>query len=326
MANAKKATKKTRPAPRTTTQAAKAEPLAVLAVQAPAEAVYSLEHNLERTGPSNEIELAALLEGLTDQELREEGAQVDTSRIDTDSARIIGIVIDYITRATREQKASLRGYSTALLRASAWAAVQGHEAYLALHADTVAVRTTRSARQASADSLRGRARATYLQLVAALRAVAAGNRAMLARIDEAANQTNSADGLPGAIASLVSIGRAALQKPSAAMKVRLADGEAGLTEEWFDECEDLAREIKAAGIVADSPLPRPVVTQAEVDRWDGINLVLLRRLNRIFDAAHAVNNTVPRLTPVALRTIFGARAQKHNEEPAPAPQPQFPDN
>ena len=69
-----------------------------------------------------------------------------------------------------------------------------------------------------------------------------------------------------------------------------------------------------------------MVSGAEVDRWDGINLVLLRRLVRVFEAAHAVDNTVPRLTPIALRTIFGVRAQKHKEEPAPSPQPQFPDN
>lgn len=326
MANTKKPTKKTAPATRSTRKSTKAEPVTVLTAPNPAEGTYSLEHNLARTGPSNEIEIAALVEGFTDQELREEGAQVDTSRIDTDSARIVGIAADFVARATPEQKGAVRGYSTALLRACAWAAVQGHEAYMALHSDTVAVRTTRSARQASVGTLRARARAAHLQLSEALRAVAAGDRALLARVDDAANQTNSPDGLAGAMMALVAIGRSVLLKPSAGMRVRLAGGEAGLTEEWFDDCEDLAREIKAAGIVADSPLPRPAVTQAEVDRWDGINLVLLRRLVRVFEAAHAVDNTVPRLSPIALRTLFGARAQKTKEEPAPSPQPQFPDN
>jgi len=326
MANTKKPAKKTRPATRSTPKPTRAEQAVVLAAPAPAESAYSLEHNLARTGPSNDMEVAALVEGFTDQELGEVGVQVDTSRIDTDSARIVGTALDYVARATPEQKLALRGVTTALLRACAWCAVQGHDAYLALHSDTVAVRTTRQARQAATGSIRARARAAHLQLAEALRAIAAGDRALLARIDEAANQTNSADGLPGAIISLVSIGRTILQKPSASMKVRLAGGEAGLTEEWFDDCEDLAREYKAAGIVAESPLPRPAVTQAEVDRWDGINLVLLRRLVRVFEAAHAVDNTVPRLSPIALRGLWKRRGVKEHAQNAPSPQPPLGDN
>ena len=46
------------------------------------------------------------------------------------------------------------------------------------------------------------------------------------------------------------------------------------------------------------------MTQGEVDLWDGINLTLYERIVEIFDAARESDPTIPRLTPMALRSYF----------------------
>jgi hypothetical protein len=310
--------------PKKTTKPARAPaPPAPAAAVDPAERAYTLEDNLARTGPSTPDELSAFIEGYTDDELVAAGAAVDTSRIDVDAARLIGQAIDFYQRATAEQRGHLRGVSRTMLRAMAWAAVQGHDAYLALHTGLTELRSTRYARRETSVSLASRGHAELVQLAEALRALAAGHAATIARIEHAAVQSHHADGLPAAIEELVKIGRAMLAKPSKAMLVRLADGEAGVSNDWLDACQDLARQIRDAGLTAQAPLPVMQLSQADVDRWDGINLALLRQLIRLFEAGHRVDPSIPRLVPLSLRAVFGHRKHKPGaaKEPAAAAQP-----
>ncbi len=304
----KKPTKSTRdPAPATEVIAAP-----------PPERTYSLEENLARTGPSNLDEVNAFIEGQTDRELTELGATVDTSRIDTDSARCVGQALDFYDRATPAQLGKLRGVSSTMLRAMAWAAVQGHDAYVALHMGQTEARTVRYSRRETSSSLTSQGRAQLLQLGEALRVVAAGDAATLDRIQLSVTVSNHAEGLPAAMEATVKLGRSLLAKPSKSMLVRLADGQAGISTEWLDACQDLAHQIRQAGIAALSALPTPPVSQADVDRWDGINLVLLRQLIRLFEAGHRVEPSIQRLIPISLRTVFGYRKAKPAETAQPA--------
>ena len=66
-------------------------------------------------GPADDAQLAALLAGVTDAQLVEEGARIDTSRIVTDTVRIYGAAFEFWNIATPAQRRRLRGYSPALL-------------------------------------------------------------------------------------------------------------------------------------------------------------------------------------------------------------------
>ncbi len=56
--------------------------------------VYLLDDLIDRTGPSSLDEVAALLHGLSDDTLVRLGARVDTTRIETDVARMLGVALD----------------------------------------------------------------------------------------------------------------------------------------------------------------------------------------------------------------------------------------
>jgi len=301
----------------------------------PGEAEYTLDALLARLGPATEEEVLAYIEGATDEELIAEGRQVDTARIDTDTARIYGRALDFIERAqNKEQEKAekekdkkkvrrpagpVRGVTRALLRVGVWAAVQGHDAYVALRTGIAQQRSGRALNQDTAEETRQEGRDLHVELIDALRAVAGQKKTLLARIAQAANLSAAPEGLAGSIRALVAIGREMLADPSPAMKLRLADGESGVTTEYLDACEETAGRVAKAESVGGAVLPSPEVSQAEVDRWDGINLVLLETVIRAFEAGHRVNPTVPRVLPISLRTYFTkTKRSAKSTEPAVA--------
>ena len=66
------------------------------------------------------------------------------------------------------------------------------------------------------------------------------------------------------------------------------------------------------------------MAQADVDLWDGINLLLLERILDLFDVGHTLENSVPRLIPMALRRFYQSGSPS-KLKPQP-PMPQTPDS
>jgi hypothetical protein len=58
------------------------------------------------------------------------------------------------------------------------------------------------------------------------------------------------------------------------------------------------------------------VSQDEVDLWDGYSLVLFERIVRIFEAGRAIDPTVPRLMPMALRGWWEGYSARASKDPA----------
>ena len=61
------------------------------------------------------------------------------------------------------------------------------------------------------------------------------------------------------------------------------------------------------------------VSQAEVDLWDGVNLLLLECILDLFEAAHALEPSVPRLLPLVLRRGGMLTAHAGSAEAKPKP-------
>ncbi|HRI50071.1 MAG TPA: hypothetical protein PLW65_07790, partial [Pseudomonadota bacterium] len=70
------------------------------------------------------------------------------------------------------------------------------------------------------------------------------------------------------------------------------------------------------------------VSQVQLDRQDGLCLLLLDRLMRAFERGHDLDPTIPRLLPLATRSVIGrpGRGPKNTPPdslplPSPAPVP-----
>jgi len=279
--------------------------------------VYLLDDLYARTGPSTLDEVSAFVHGMTDEALVQLGARVATSRIETDVARLLGVALDAWQPAHGTRSAAIRGVSTALLRACVWSCVQAREAYVEMHDDLRRIKTARRGTSKGATSVRGRARAAHAHLLQVLESLVAGHPDLEAQVEAAGRVGDRADGYAGSIDALVAVGRRILAKPTAAIEARLADGEAGVSEDWLDGCAELAAELRKLGVESEGALARPAVSQTDVDLWDGRAITLLRRIIGLYEAAHAVDPTVPRLVPIALRSLLIGRSKALEESAQP---------
>jgi hypothetical protein len=281
-----------------------------------AEVTYALASLVARAGDATLDEVDAFLEGLTDDDLVSDGATVATSRVTTDCARLYGIASDFWLRATPAQKDLLAAVSTDRLRISIWSAAQGESTEAALASQAGGAAVTQAAGAKAAAALRKTALDRRDQLERALMALAGRDAALLHRVQKAYGSAAA----PGqALEDLAALGQQWLAAPTAGMKIRMRG--ARVTAAWLADCAALGGKARLAVDSGTAPRRATEIAQADVDRWDGRNLELLRELMALFDAGHATDASIPRLQPIALRTHFGRRRAPPPQPPAPPPVP-----
>ena len=121
-------------------------------------------------------------------------------------------------------------------------------------------------------------------------------------------------------------GRKSLLNPlwyGGALALGLAAGRFG--ERWnlgfLAETERLTLQVPQLLATGAAPKERAAVAQADVDLWDGINLLLLERILDLFDVGHTLENSVPRLIPMALRRFYQSGSPSKLKPQPPMPQP-----
>jgi hypothetical protein len=277
---------------------------------------YTLSELVDRFGSATEAEIFACVTG-DRAGLIADGAEVATSRIETDCARLYGLAGDFYEKADGRQKQALRGFSEDLLRMAAFAARRGQELAEARRLDGERGADRQAQRQGAAYVLRQSAVARRDQLAALLRLASGGNAELLADIERRIGRIASPELLAQALSELGALGRRFLKSGDAALRQRAAS--AGLDAAFLDDTEALARrvptELKAAAAARESS----PVAQSEVDLWDGVNLFLLERILELFEVARAIEPTVPRLLPISLRGWFGRAVKSRAPNAPPAP-------
>ena len=283
---------------------------------------YTLSELAVRYGTASEAEIFSYV--TRDRtELIADGADVATSRIETDCARLYGLAGDFYARADARQQRALRGFGEELLRIAIFAARHGQELAEARRRDKSSEAGRQAQRQDMAQTLRQSAVARRDQLTALLRLAAGGNAALEADIDRRIGRIASPELLSQALDALSELGRRFLKSGDAALKLRA--GRAGLDAAYLDETGTLSRRIATELKSADAAREQTGVVQAEVDLWDGVNLFLIERIIELFEVAHAIEPTVPRLVPLSLRGWFG-RSPKPKTPDAPPSLPASPTN
>jgi hypothetical protein len=281
------------------------------------EKAYTLEALVKRLGEATTQEVETFMEGYPPAVRIEEGRNASTGRIDTDAARLYGIAVDFLEHCTPEQRRAIAAVTPDFLRVGVWSAFQGHRLAKTSESSQAGLKHERDQRTGSAQSARGRALAGRNLLEKTLLALAAGTQPLTGRIQAAAAEPDLAE----AIEKLVAIGRDVVARPSASLRARLK--EAAMDAAWLDWLAALGAEARSSGEVAGGAIPMASVTQAEVDRWDGTNLILLDRLIACFESGNQMDPSVPRLVPIALRSYFGRRVehQAPAAQPTPSPEP-----
>lgn len=287
------------------------------AEQDPADTLYTLESLVAQIQePVTEADVRLRVTAPA-QELIAVGRTISTERIDTDSARIYGGMLSFYRNATPTQRRALVGCSLRLIEISIWAAHHGHVLFTQRDAALRSGTGRQQSRTAGSDVVRAQAKARRQQLKEALDGIAGGDPEALATITAAYGTIDTLEHFSEALKQLAAIGRRYLRSRDTGVKIRLADTQ--LDAAYLDETDALAAQTLQVGSAAKAARASATVAQDEVDLWDGINLALLERLLRVFEAGRAADPTIPRFAVLALRGWWNGYKPRKSSQTPPLP-------
>jgi len=253
---------------------------------------------------------ASLVEEHTRADFIAQGRKIASSRIVLDEQSLLNEAYQFFESATAEQKATLVGFTPALL------AIAVDEARklttMAASASAAAQATSAASAASNAAAARTYARASALrnQAVTVLKKVAAHDAEWTQRIDAAHANADVAT----ALAQLAATGDAMLADKKSSLHARATLH--ALTTSYLDTLRAGANDASSA-TAAHVGRRRPT-SQGALDLEDGINLHVLGAIIDAFDAAHDLDATIPRLVPISTRNLLGSH---HHAAPAPGPAP-----
>ncbi len=140
---------------------------------------------------------------------------------------------------------------------------------------------------------------------------------LLAAVEVAKGTADDGEKLSRGLASLAKLLTDWLASADPQLKGRLVLG--NLTSDLVDELTTAGEAVRST---TEGARRRPTggkVTHGELDRADGINMLLLAQIIRAFDGAHALDPTIPRLRPVATRRLFNRTTSSKKKAPPVAP-------
>jgi len=256
---------------------------------------------LAAVGPADSALREAFLAGTSDAALVDVGRTILSARVITDGVRLYNEANDFWQGASPLQRMRLRGFSMALL------AVAVHE---------LAVLTQLEARHAGREDAADRERLITERSAESTCGPGIDLRD-LAAVEVAKGTADDGEKLSRGLASLAKLLTDWLASADTQLKGRLFLG--NLTSDLVDELTTAGEAVRST---TEGARRRPTggkVTHGELDRADGINMLLLTQIIRAFDGAHALDPTIPRLRPIATRRLFNRTTSSKKKAPPVAP-------
>jgi hypothetical protein len=274
------------------------------------QAVQPLAVLAKEVGKADAALLASHTEGTSDADLVEVGKTILSARIVTDASRLYGEAWAFWQHASDAQKKTLRGFSQALLAVAVHQALKLEEldAAHASNTDTAAKTREQTDRAAAATFTAGLSLRD--QGFDALRDAAGHDEARLAEVEGAKGTAGDGAALGKGLEGLAKVLHEWLKKGKTdkGLSGRLMLG--SLDEGYAKELEDGAKKVRATAAAAKARPAGGKVTQGELDRADGLNVMLLGQVIRAFDSAHDRDPTIPRLVPISTRRLFSRSSKK----------------
>ncbi len=276
-----------------------------------------IEQLSAQLGPASDAEVRAIVGDVPAEELIAEGRRVDTQRVSDDGARVLKLAHAFMLSAPPEVLVSL-DLTPEVVRVAAWSCAEAQRAWSRMKAQKAQRRGTRQTRTAKNLAQVKAAAVERDRLADSLRKVdpAGASERVDAAVSPAAQ--GHADAGPGrALASLVDVGRAYLASGDPDVRARCAMWK--VTAARLDRCAAVAADSLAAERSENTPFADDfAAAQAEVDRMDGVNLMLLDFVVRAFAQGRKAHASIPALRLVSLRGVLGKHARRAAKPAAPS--------
>jgi hypothetical protein len=275
--------------------------------------VHRLEILAASVGKPDRSLLDALLEGTSDAELVKIGRTIRTERILVDTARIYASAWSWWKEASKEERAMLRGASEELLVLAIHQALELERLRALREGAVAAEETSRAVLEREAELAVATGLALRDQAYDAMRDAAGQDVKHRTEVAMAVGTAENEEALALGLEALARVLNDWLQpkKGDSALGVRLSL--ANLDKDYATALHAAALRVRTTAAKVGSIAPNSKVTQGDLDRADGINVLLLGQLIRAFDGAHNINPTVPRLVPISTRRLFSRRKKVEGE-------------
>jgi hypothetical protein len=261
----------------------------------------------KEVGKPNMTLLAGLVAGMTPAQLVAIGRTIDTKRIVKDTTRVYGQAWAWWQGAGAAERAGVKGLSLPLLGIAVHMALE-LEKFRASVEDAGATESAdRAEKDSKAEAVSSAAIHLRDQAADALRDAAAQDTGLRDAAKAAVGTAESPDALARGLENLGKLLRDWLGRDDADLASRLELG--SLDADYADELDAAAKEVRKAHGERTTGA-RSQLAQGELDRQDGISVLLLGQILRAFDSAHTRNPTVPKLVPISTRRLFSRRAGK----------------
>jgi hypothetical protein len=272
---------------------------------------YTLDDIHKILGVPTELQAKANAPRESDAELIKLGAQIASDRILTDVDGLYSLAYVFWIKATEAQKSLLTGFSEGVLRYAVDRALALRDLTSTASGsgfmDTKEIaRRKKVAADAFSDgvSLRDRARNTLKK--------AAPDVATIDIINNAVGTAEDDEKLAAALERFAGIGEKMLSTQDEVAKARLE--EVRLTKTFMTELTDAAKKVRKTAQDAATQTTVKHTTQGDIDRLDGVNLVILKEMVHTFEDAHDKDPSIPRLVPNSTRRLLGGKKAKPTTE------------
>ena len=292
-----------------------------------AEPAFALAALRKELGAPNAKLLPALLQETSDDALVELGQKIGSGRVILDATRLYGRAFTFYKSATAAQRLLLRGFSQDLLVLGVDQALQLETLFDAQETQRAADNAVRSGLSAHASQNHDRAIRLRDQAADALRGAAGQSATRRAVVSESSGTADTDEALARGLEALAKLLRAWLKEASTAtpdaqaLQVRLSL--CSLDETYAEELSSTAATLRSSSARSKNPPQHARLQQSQLDRADGINLLLLGRIIRAFEHGHGLDPSIPRLVPVSTRSILARKSTSpvtpKPEAPAPTP-------
>ncbi len=275
--------------------------------------VHRLENLAAAVGKPDGSLLDALLEGTSDAELVKLGRSIRTERILVDTARIFATAWGWWKEASQEEHAMLRGASQELLVVAIHQALELERLRALREGAASAEETSRAALEQEAELAVATGLALRDQAYDAMRDAAGQDMKLRSEVAAAVGTAENEEALALGLEALARVLNEWLtpKKGESAISVRLTL--ANLDKDYATALHAAALRVRTTAAKVGGIAPNSKVTQGDLDRAEGINVLLLGQLIRAFDGAHNINPTVPRLVPISTRRLFNRRKKVEGE-------------
>ncbi len=259
---------------------------------------HTVSSLVTRHGQADRAAIEGFVWGVSTTELFGRGQRVSTARLLDEGVVILGDASDFLLTATPAQRALVVAISGPFLSAACSAMLQAEQVSGRLTRRQSSQRSQRKVKDTAASKAMNAGRARREIYRSNLIAQCGDDTGWKGRIDDACAAVSTPTELADSLDTMVREGRALVSHLTSEKR------QCAISSEWLQAITEDARKMREAAKPTVGTSSKLGLRRGDLDWWEGVALWFLKCALDVFAKAHAVDPSIPKLSPGALRSTL----------------------